>query len=208
MIAILKDSADRVRGSVACPSWALLNGKELLWLELHGSEQLVRAYWAHLMRGRMGQKAVPTDIWLMDGGWSKQIWILPFKSTYFKIQHTLKAEQMTVMVIAHRQSLAKLEDQGEIVIGGTEDTPSPWFVKNLSRNAKFLPFLYEWGEILWVEGIKRKIIRPIPDIEGLTFWNINPRNLSWNTLLKDITTGKDLSAQAQVLRATLPHIAR
>jgi hypothetical protein len=74
---------------------------------------------------------------------------------------------------------------GEFMLGGDEEIPSPWFKTSLQRLVS-VPFLPEWTDDLWREGVKKSMVYK-PDLcVGAQVWILKTYAEKWEDTMGEM----------------------
>ncbi len=146
----LRDTIGRHRFDAPVSSFAQDPSEGLLMVELTGVPQANEAVWAHFVRGRSERTLQKTGATLRAGGL-----VIPIYLTPGVRYHRDKGIKDRVLILHDGFSRYK----NRFIVGGDEETPSPWFPSSLSR----LPYglLPHWYPVLWRSSQKATSSIPV-----------------------------------------------
>ena len=162
--------------SVLAPVLTIDDGeKSLIYLEMVGAKQSVKANWAALVGGGKVH-------WL--GG---NTIILEGMKRHVRIQKTLPCGWVDWILLHKQASLKEMNpDQPFYLLDdGTQPLP-PLFYPMLNR-CLAVPVLPEWSEYLWVCGRERDLITLLDKGEGQGYaaWKVKPDSESWEQIVSE-----------------------
>jgi hypothetical protein len=147
----------------------------LVYLEMVGAKQSVKANWAALVGGGkvhwIGRKRIQ-----LDG-----------MKSHLKIQSTLPCGWTNHILIHKQASLKEMnpEEPFYLLDDGTQLIP-PLFYAMLNK-CLALPLLESWAEYLWANGRKRELITLLDEGEGQSYaaWRVLPAPAAWQEMVED-----------------------
>jgi hypothetical protein len=146
----------------------------LVYLEMVGAKQSVKANWAALVGGKVhwiGRKRVRLD------GMKEHV----------KIQATLPCGWANHILIHKQASLKEMNPEQPFYLldDGTQPIP-PLFYPMLNK-CLALPLLPEWAGYLWENGRLRDLIKLLDEGEGQGFavWRVLPSPDEWKTVMEN-----------------------
>ena len=163
----------------------------LVYLEMVGVKEAVRANWAALVGGGkvhwLGRKRIRLEgmkhhVKVQTGlpcGWRDQILI-------HKQACPEQGRRASLQAMNPEQPFYLLDD-------GTQPIP-PLFYPMLNK-CLALPLLPEWAEYLWLSGREQKLITLLNDGEGQGYaaWRVLPATDEWQTVIENGLSGRVLS---------------
>ncbi|MBX3058839.1 MAG: hypothetical protein KF770_20430 [Anaerolineae bacterium] len=149
-------------------------GETLVYLEMVGAKQSVKANWAALVGGGkvhwLGRKRIQ-----LDG-----------MKSHVKIQSTLPCGWANHILIHKQASLKEMnpEEPFYLLDDGTQPIP-PLFYPMLNK-CLALPLLPEWAGYLWENGRTRKLIGLLDGGEGQGYaaWRVLPAHEVWQSVVQ------------------------
>lgn len=176
MKAVLKDSIGRKRFEVSATDYVTNTNGELLLLALEGPEQATRACWANVVKKRRGTRLTDTELTLKTQ--TKEMVVSVFPNSRY---HSCR-EGDVLIVLNHR--LDKLNSR--FVIGGDEETPSPWFPRALEKLDR-LPYMAAWIPTLWRAAIQDDLIVPMStDYASIRVWRVGNNQARWQSIVRHL----------------------
>jgi len=161
--------------SVYTPALAL-DGKEgtLVYLEMVGAKQSVRANWAALM-GK-GQSH-----WF-DG----QRIALDGMKGHVKLQSRLPCGWHHLVLIHKQASVKEMNPEQPFYLLDDGRQPIPPLFYPMLNKALALPLLADWSDYLWQHGRQRKLITLLDDGKGQGYaaWRVKPAPTVWQELVQ------------------------
>jgi hypothetical protein len=149
--------------------------KSLVYLEMVGAKQAVKANWAALVGGG--------KIHWLDG----HTIILDGMKRHVRIQKTLPCGWVDWILLHKQASLKEMSpDQPFYLLDdGTAPIP-PLFYPMLNR-CLAVPILREWSAYLWVCGRERELITLLDKGEGQGYaaWKVKPDSESWELIVSE-----------------------
>jgi hypothetical protein len=162
--------------AVLTPALAIDDVDEtLVYLEMVGAKQSVKANWAALVGGGkvhwLGRKRVRLD------GMKEHV----------KIQATLPCGWANHILIHKQASLKEMNPEQPFYLldDGTQPIP-PLFYPMLNK-CLALPLLPEWAGYLWENGRERSLVSLLDEGEGQSYaaWRVLPAPKEWQSLVQD-----------------------
>jgi hypothetical protein len=165
--------------AVLTPALAIDHVDEtLVYLEMVGAKQSVKANWAALVGGGGGNSRVH---WLGR----KRIRLDGMKE-HVKIQATLPCGWANHILIHKQASLKEMNPEQPFYLldDGTQPIP-PLFYPMLNK-CLALPLLPEWAGYLWENGRAHKLITLLDEGEGQGYaaWRVLPSGESWQDIME------------------------
>ncbi len=95
-----------------------------------------------------------------------------------------------IVLLHHQAALPQLEaGRAFYLLNSTVEPPIERFVGMLDR-AIAAPLLLSWGTALWKQGMKNKLIEPLPETRGVEAWRVSSDSDLWLALIeKGFRTG-------------------
>ncbi len=142
-----------------------------IYLSLVGYRTAVRGVWAALMDNRAIEIANQV-LRRAEGAYVSRTVQLPESG----LDH--------MVLLYHQAALTQLE-AGKVfyLLNGTDDPPIERFIGMLDR-AIAAPLLLSWGTDLWKQGMKNKLIEPLPETRGVEAWRVNADSDLWLALIE------------------------
>ena len=146
----------------------------LVYLEMVGAKQSVKANWAALVGGGkvhwIGRKRVQ-----LDG-----------MKNHVKLQSTLPCGWANHILIHKQASLKEMNPEQPFYLldGGTQ--PIPRLFYSMLNKCLALPLLESWAEYLWANGRERNLITLLDNGEGqgYTAWRVLPALAEWQNIVE------------------------
>jgi hypothetical protein len=147
----------------------------LIYLEMIGPKQSVKANWAALIGGGkvhwLGRKRVR-----LDG-----------MKAHIKIQSTLPCGWANHILIHKQASLKEMNPEQPFYLldDGNQMIPSLFYA--MLNKALALPLLESWSAYLWQNGRERKLISLLDEGEGQGYaaWRVLPAPEAWQEIIQD-----------------------
>ena len=161
--------------AVLTPALAIYDVDEtLIYLEMVGAKQSVKANWAALMGGGkvhwLGRKRIRLDR----------------MKEHVKIQATLPCGWANQILIHKQASLKEMNPEQPFYLldDGTQPIP-PLFYPMLNK-ALALPLLPDWAGYLWKNGRQRNLVTLLDEGEGQGYaaWRVLPAAEEWQNILE------------------------
>jgi hypothetical protein len=151
--------------------------EETIYLSLVGYRTAVRGVWAALMDNK-GIELAGQLFRRAEGAYLSRTMQLPESG----LDH---------MVLLHHQAAIPHVEPGQAfyLLSGTQDgatqddLPVDRFVAMLDR-ATAVPLYPSWGAWLFRQGIKRKLIEPVPETRGVEAWRVSADSELWLALIE------------------------
>jgi hypothetical protein len=146
----------------------------LVYLEMIGPKQSVKANWAALVGGGkvhwLGRKRVR-----LDG-----------MKAHVKLQSTLPCGWANHILIHKQASLKEMNPEQPFYLLDDGSQPIPSLFYAMLNKALALPLLESWSDYLWRNGRKRKLISLLDDGEGQGYavWRVLPVPEEWQKLIE------------------------
>jgi hypothetical protein len=155
----------------------------LVYLEMIGPKQSVKANWAALVGGgRMhwiGRKEIRLD------GMKEHV----------RLQATLPCGWTDYILIHKQASLREMNPEQPFYLldDGTRPIPSLFYA--MLNKCLALPLLESWSMYLWENGRKRKLIKLLDEGEGQGYasWKVLPAPKEWQTVVEDGLQAKHIA---------------
>ena len=146
----------------------------LVYLEMVGAKQSVKANWAALVGGGkvhwIGRKRVQ-----LDG-----------MKNHVKLQSTLPCGWANHILIHKQASLKEMNPEQPFYLldGGTQPIPRLFYA--MLNKCLALPLLESWAEYLWANGRERNLITLLDNGEGqgYTAWRVLPALAEWQNIVE------------------------
>jgi hypothetical protein len=177
MHASLTDSIGRTRFSEVPVTDYLGDHDGIVILALQGPQQAIRAVWANVVKNRRERSATPTEVILFRG----------MKKEVLKVDPTNRYHMVTLndwdALAVLREDVNRI--QAKYILGGSEESPSPWFPNALKKLDK-LPYKTEWLPTIWQQAIESNLIKEQTTAQSaIPIWRIYPHSLpAWVKLWK------------------------
>jgi hypothetical protein len=161
--------------SVYTPALAL-GGKEgtLVYLEMVGAKQAVRANWAALM-GKGQSHWIDNHRIALDG-----------MKAHVKLQSCLPCGWHHLILIHKQASLKEMNPEQPFYLLDDGRQPIPPLFYPMLNKALALPLLPDWSDYLWQNGRQRKLITLLDDGKGQGYaaWRVKPAPTVWQEVLQ------------------------
>lgn len=161
--------------AVLTPALAIDDVDEtLVYLEMVGAKQSVKANWAALVGGGkvhwIGRKRIRLD------GMKEHV----------KIQATLPCGWANHILIHKQTSLKEMNPEQPFYLLDDGRQPIPPLFYPMLNKALALPLLPEWAGYLWENGRERKLITLLDAGEGQGYaaWRVLPASEEWQKILE------------------------
>jgi len=187
MYVELHDKIGRLRFTVLTAAYVADQADGLLLLELVGADSENRAVWSHIVKARTERSLVTTNAHFHAAGVDEAICVVPTIKYH-------KVEQAGRVILLH-DGLTRFRHL--YLLGGSEDTPSPWFMPALQMHLP-IPVLPHWAPIVWHQALAERLVRPVETCFGAAVvWKLNVRPISWERLVQDLVKEKRVGIEAQ-----------
>ncbi|MCL4486820.1 MAG: hypothetical protein M1570_01660 [Chloroflexi bacterium] len=142
-----------------------------IYLSLVGYRTAVRGVWAALMDNRAIEIANQV-LRRADGAYVSRTVQLPESG----LDH--------MVLLYHQAALPRLEaGKAFYLLNSTDEPPIERFIGMLDR-AIAAPLLVSWGTDLWKQGMKNKLIEPLPETRGVEAWRVSSDSDLWLALIE------------------------
>ena len=154
----------------------------LVYLEMIGHKQSVKANWAALVGGNRTH-------WL-----GRQRIYLEGMKAHVKIQTTLPCGWADQILIHKQASLQAMNPEQPFYLLDDGAQPIPPLFYAMLNKALSLPLLPDWAGYLWANGRLQKLITLLNEGEGQGYaaWRVLPAVEAWQALIQDGVTEKHL----------------
>lgn len=171
---------------VQCPTLISTHEQGTIWLELYGPEQPVRAIMFHIKghpdldKARTNKSLSNLQYYNGDTGSTKMLVYDPLTVKDTKMFTLTKDHEpgFITMILAHPW-FSRMEQR--FILGGDEDTPSPWFSGAFQRVVP-IPFMDHWTGPLWEAGIKNGMIKHLSREPSV--WQIDSNTYKWKRMVE------------------------
>ena len=147
----------------------------LVYLEMIGHKQSVKANWAALVGGNRTH-------WL-----GRQRIYLEGMKAHVKIQTTLPCGWADQVLIHKQASLKEMNPEQPFYLLDDDTQPIPPLFYAMLNKALALPLLPNWGEYLWANGRLQKLITLLDNGagQGYAAWRVLPAAENWQKLIQE-----------------------
>jgi hypothetical protein len=171
---ILRDikQRERLRVPVVC----IAQDGYLWYLEIVGSEQATRAIWSNVQVSQNARTdgLLSTQCSFVSGAVQEKL-MIPSKTKYLM---TSKVQENWTRMAIMNPGISKIHYQ--MIIGGTTETPSPWFASALTKIN--VPVKMEWLPWFWQAAQKARLITEPDILVGFRMWHVDQRPKEWQNL--------------------------
>lgn len=186
MYVKLHDKANRLRFTVPCAAYVADDSDGLLLLELVGADSENRAVWSHIVKARSERSLTATSAHFHAGASKDVICVVP-TTKYHKV------EQSGRVILLH-EGLTRF--RYEYLLGGDDDTPSPWFMLALQLHLA-IPVLPHWAPALWQAARDRELVEPAKTAFGPAMvWKLDVNQNTWERTVQDLVKTRKVTAEA------------
>ena len=161
--------------AVLTPALAIDDVDEtLVYLEMVGAKQSVKANWAALVGGGkvhwLGRKRIR-----LDG-----------MKAHIKLQTTLPCGWANQILLHKQASLKEMNPERPFYLLDDGTQPIPPLFYAMLNNCLALPLLSDWAEYLWQNGRERHLITLLNDGEGQGYatWQVLPAPEAWQEVVQ------------------------
>ena len=171
---------------VQCPTMIKSKEHGVIWMEMYGPEQPVRAIAFHikghpdLKNRRTMQSLTNLQYYSDETGKTSMLTFHPLTISDYKMITLTQGHDpgfMTMLFI--HPWFSRLEQR--FILGGTVDEPSEWFACAF-QNVVPIPFMVEWTTPLWKAGISNSLLTRL-DSDGMV-WEISTKSYQWQRLVE------------------------